>query len=514
MTHMVVCSGPVIYIVLILLATTNNINGSSEGDNTSISNVTTDAPTSEKIPLVFMGLMSWKVQQGWNGGGVVPAIEMALSDVNSRTDILAGYELKVVWGDDQCIPGKSVRLLFEQITNKPVKIMILGAGCSTTAQAFAGTAPYFNLIQVGASESSPKLSNIVDYPSFIRLTGPDTIYNEVRIAIINYYGWKRVATIYHNMDFFAVLNADLVDKLGQNNITIITADTFMDEASNQVRNMINKDARIIIVDAYEPQGKQVLCEAHKQGLYGGQYVWFLIGWYNVEQWRNETDTGTDCTYNELYDVIEGSFIPDKIRFDESGKPGVSGMTFKEFEERYKAWPSYEMYGPNIAFASGYDTAWAAALTLNKTSQILAAQNFLPNSSYYQKSLENFTYGDTEMADTFYRIMKNLKFRGVSGEVRFDDVGDRRLSHSVSQIRDGRLVRVGTWHSDRELSLQFHPDNPVIWSDGGVPVDGLTYMVRLHYVPVTEYAIFCGIAITCMILAVGFLYFNVAHMTHP
>ncbi len=38
---------------------------------------------------------------GWNGSGVIPAVQMAIDDINSRPDILPGYELKMVWNDTQ-----------------------------------------------------------------------------------------------------------------------------------------------------------------------------------------------------------------------------------------------------------------------------------------------------------------------------------------------------------------------------------------------------------------------------
>ena len=37
----------------------------------------------------------------WSGSGVIPAIEMAVEDVNSRPDILPGYELNVIMKDSK-----------------------------------------------------------------------------------------------------------------------------------------------------------------------------------------------------------------------------------------------------------------------------------------------------------------------------------------------------------------------------------------------------------------------------
>lgn len=40
--------------------------------------------------------------KSWAGGqGCKPAVEMALKDVNDRSDILPGYKLKMVWNDSE-----------------------------------------------------------------------------------------------------------------------------------------------------------------------------------------------------------------------------------------------------------------------------------------------------------------------------------------------------------------------------------------------------------------------------
>lgn len=43
-------------------------------------------------------------------------------------------------------------------------------------------------------------------------------------------------------------------------------------------------------------------------MYGGQFVWFLLGWYQRGWWRVEEDT--DCTAQELEVAVEGYFSVD------------------------------------------------------------------------------------------------------------------------------------------------------------------------------------------------------------
>jgi hypothetical protein len=53
-----------------------------------------------KIPLTLAGFASIDILDGgWSSAGCIPAIDMALRDVNTRTDVLDEYELGWVMKD-------------------------------------------------------------------------------------------------------------------------------------------------------------------------------------------------------------------------------------------------------------------------------------------------------------------------------------------------------------------------------------------------------------------------------
>ena len=57
------------------------------------------AQDGSKIPL-YIGAF-FPFGGGWDASGIIPAVEMALDDINARVDILPKYELKMVWNDTQ-----------------------------------------------------------------------------------------------------------------------------------------------------------------------------------------------------------------------------------------------------------------------------------------------------------------------------------------------------------------------------------------------------------------------------
>lgn len=62
-------------------------------------------------------------------------------------------------------------------------------------------------------------------------------------------------------------------------------------------------------------------QAYKQNMYGGQYVWFLLGWYQREWWRMGNDTG--CTVEQLDQAVEGYFSVDMMDINMSNDKLIS-----------------------------------------------------------------------------------------------------------------------------------------------------------------------------------------------
>jgi len=61
--------------------------------------------------------------------------------------------------------------------------------------------------------------------------------------------------------------------------------------------------------------------------------------------------------------------------------------------------------PENTFASfGYDAAWACALTLNASIEVLRQQNLL---------LTEFNYSQANVSKIFVDIMKGISFRGMT-----------------------------------------------------------------------------------------------------
>ena len=59
---------------------------------------------------------------------------------------------------------------------------------------------------------------------------------------------------------------------------------------------------------YGAAARKVMCEAYKQNLYGKQFVWFLIGWYEDNWWH--PTPGLNCTKDEMMRAVQGHFTTE------------------------------------------------------------------------------------------------------------------------------------------------------------------------------------------------------------
>ncbi|CAG2123071.1 unnamed protein product, partial [Medioppia subpectinata] len=135
----------------------------------------------------------------------------------------------------------------------------------------------YNLIVVGYGSSSPALSNRQRFPTFFRTHPSATIHNPTRIKLFKKFRWSRISIILEAEELFVTTGKDLETRCKEADIEILTRVSFLDDPTEAVKSLVRQGARIIIGMFYSANARKVMCEAYKAGLYGKQYVWFLIG---------------------------------------------------------------------------------------------------------------------------------------------------------------------------------------------------------------------------------------------
>jgi gamma-aminobutyric acid type B receptor len=406
-------------------------------------------------------------------------------------------------GIKQCNPGLGASVLYDLIYNPPTKLLILG-GCSIVCSTVAETAKMYNLVVVGYGSSSPALSNRERFPTFFRTHPSATIHNPTRVELFKKYGWTRIAIILEAEEVFVTTGKDLESRCKESGIEIVTRVSFLTDAADAVRSLARQDARIIVGMFYKDAARKVMCEAYKQNLYGKQYVWFLIGWYE-DNWYMPVP-GINCTKEEMLKVVEGHFTTEAIMLNQDNKETISGMSSNQWMERYHKELRSDLGFENITDDNkpegyqeaplAYDSVWAVALALNKTIERLAQRNI---------QIESFDYKNKMIMQEIKSALESVFFLGVSGLVRFSSRGDRIAWTQIEQMVDGKYSLLGFYDTQTDNLTWFEKEH---WKETGkAPADRTIIEVSLKTVSNSLYFSLVGISGVGVLLALGLMLFN-------
>ncbi|XP_048239709.1 gamma-aminobutyric acid type B receptor subunit 2-like [Haliotis rufescens] len=352
------------------------------------------------------------------GRAMLPSATMAVDDINKRHDILPGYRLHMKWNNSKCDQGIGIKALADNLNSADNILMVIGGACSGVSEATAKASHLWNLVQ--ATE-------------------------------------------------------DLIKQLDAENMTVLTQQQFFSDPTLEVQALKHHDARVIVGNFYPQQGRRVICQAFRIGLYGRKVVWLLPGWFDPHWYTGYNDTA-NCTTQDILKVIDNAFSLDNVYYNPSDDVSISNMTPSQFRSQYT---DYINRTANSTLISGherapvaYDVMWAAAIALNQTN------NYLQRIDDPRR-IENFTYTDRELGQLIYDHTRQLNFSGITGRIQFDDRGDPRSFVSIRVFRDARNIIIGVSDiTEEDIRWTTSSTNCSVFPDGRVPVDSVRVEERV------------------------------------
>ncbi|KAG7188036.1 hypothetical protein KM043_013204 [Ampulex compressa] len=462
-------------------------------------------PPEDDNVLHIGGIFPIAGEGGWQGGqACMPAVNLALDDVNREKNLLPGFTLKLHSNDSECEPGLGASVMYNLLYYKPHKLMLL-AGCSTVCTTVAEAAKMWNLVVLCYGASSPALSDRNRFPTLFRTHPSATVHNPTRIKLLQKFGWSRVAILQQAEEVFISTVEDLEARCKEAGIEIVTRQSFLSDPSDAVRNLRRQDARIIVGLFYVVAARRVLCELYHQNLYGKSYVWFFIGWYEDNWFEVNLDKeGITCTKEQMRLAAEGHLTTEALMWNQNNDTTISGMTSEDFRLRLNRMLKDDGYDiDNNRYPEGYqeaplayDAVWSVALAFNKTMEKLTKLG---------KSLKNFTYTDKEIADEIYAAINSTQFLGVSGYVAFSSQGDRIALTQIEQVIDGKYVKLGYYDTQSD-NLTWR--NMERWIGGKVPQDRTIVRTVLRTVSLPLFICMGTISSVGIVIAVILITFNI------
>lgn len=67
----------------------------------------------------------------------------------------------------------------------------------------------FDVLQLSYSSASPALSSKDKYKRFFRVFPPESSFNPAKFDLLDFFGWKKVGTIYDGRELFSLVNSGL-----------------------------------------------------------------------------------------------------------------------------------------------------------------------------------------------------------------------------------------------------------------------------------------------------------------
>ena len=353
--------------------------------------------------------------------GIVPALHLAVEEINNRSDILSGYELRFLSGNSGCALESLATESFvrDALDGERNVVGVIGPLCSTAATAIAGLVGRdpLSLLQLAFATSpvlsSPRFGNTIKAHSTSRL------FVDVFLEIMKRNEWNRVGAVYETERIFFTTSYEAFQKgiiRSGYSISSMFIGKSLTFSLDQFRGL---QSRIIVVFAASDLASRLVCLAHPKymDLTHPSYLFF----YPDKEPRylstgiSFTDEGTSyrCSDAEMEESIKESvFTSIRIqRKDDSENLNqllVSGLTYAEYTtELIERFSSQTM---DVYVSAYYDAIWSFALALNKSIEIL---------EHAGQHLSDYRWGDYNSTTIIKQQMLGLDFEGASGRIDFN-----------------------------------------------------------------------------------------------
>ncbi|XP_041463881.1 gamma-aminobutyric acid type B receptor subunit 1-like [Lytechinus variegatus] len=355
---------------------------------------------------LYIGVLLPLSSNGWEeeyANQSMVAMNLAVDDLNNRTDILPDHFIHLVIRDTKGSTALALNLLYEMILSKPSMIAFVGSIEAETTKILAAVTGNWGIIQMGFANSAIGLSDHLLYPFFIRTMGSSSDLNKVKLQICERFGWSKISTITEATEPHAGIMEDLHSLLDDRNITLVTRQSFYYDPAGVMDRLKSKDARIMIASFSEETARKVLCEAFMRELYGPKRIFIFRGFLESNWWKtSDKPVDLGCTDDDMMTVLQ-SVITVYFNMNARQRTAVAtAQTSLSFRKEMSRFLGSTILTSHDVAANAHDGIWAIGYGLNQS------RAFIGN-----RSLHDYTYNDRNMTRTFYNHILKSQFYGVS-----------------------------------------------------------------------------------------------------
>ena len=381
-----------------------------------------------------------KFRPSWDQGDeILPAIELAVEQINNRSDILPCHQLELVNVDGGCdiVPKASLGIMNSLFgkgsgqqkipyTENPQTIVgVIGPGCtiSTVQMSVITNRPEVELV-ILHDAGSPLLANRTKYKNSISILGSIHPLAFISSELVRETEWRKIAILCDNTRVYYRLIAEaFVSRLKTElpGVEILFKGPVL-RSSYPLFDVRDSLARIAFLFLPLQHARRIMCLAfHWKLVYPG-YQWIVVGQTfedfvgsSASNYFEFTYEGREynCSYETMLSIaLNNSFMIHYQFADEiSDKPQLN-LTFQEILKFYEAKINdINDKNPNATIAptywayNMYDAVWAWALVLDNLTS--------------RHGELTFEYGNKTLADMILNEFYSINFQGISGRISFN-----------------------------------------------------------------------------------------------
>ena len=391
----------------------------------------------------------------WDKGlELIPAGHLAAEQINKRSDILPGYELKLIDVDSEACGlnviskgvANTVRVLVDT-RNQMCIVGVVGLFCSPVTKAISPIVSHPKLggyIQIVAS-TSPLLHAESNLFHIIRSS---SVFSEATLALMKAFGWQRISSVHNSRLYFRSTADNFVERILSNNseyklIThvLLSDSTILLDAPATINNLNTNTARISFWSVSYIQATFLLCEAYHKNLIWPGYI-YIIQEHSVDLILRH-QMATSCSKEEILTAMEGVFLLQYRLSVESETRLFSNLTYSDNRKMYidklEEFNSStsEILEGNIYANSLYDQVWAFALALNNSLPSITSQNI---------SFEDYRIGKrgSHLSGILRTELKKISLQGASGWIHFGEDQESPSYVNIFQIQNKTAEHIGVY----------------------------------------------------------------------
>ncbi|WOL12207.1 glutamate receptor 3.5-like [Canna indica] len=380
------------------------------------------------------------------GRAVMPAIKLAVDDINANSKILEGTKLNVIIQDTNCSAFVgTVEAL--QLMEKNV-IAVVGPQSSGIAHVISHVVNELHVPLLSFSATDPTLSPL-EYPYFIRTIHSDYFQMNAIADLVEHFGWREVTAIYVDDDYGRGGIIALGDALAKKRSKISYKAAFPPHADSKVITdllmTVNlMESRVYVVHVNPDSGLNIFSLAEHLGMMGTGYVWIATDWLVSDLDSLETpDT-------KISSLIQGVIVLRHHTSESDAKRRFMSRWHDMMHEGNvtSSLNSYALYA--------YDSVGLLARAIDQFLNAGRVINFSSDPRLHDAKGSTLHLSTLEVFDGGEHLLQQLlltNFTGLTGQIQFDS--ERNLvepAYDILNIEGTQSQLIGYWSNYSGLSV--------------------------------------------------------------